>query len=298
MNIRKRWGAATAVLALLTVGLAGCAGGGGGAVPPPVEPGSGGSGQPSAGGTQKGPDPTDASISAARGPFAISQFIVPRSLGYGGGTVYYPTQPGTYGGIAVVPGFSALQSSIQWYGPRIASQGFVVITIDTLTVLDQPAQRGQQLNAALRTLTSDPRVSGKVDANRLGVMGWSMGGGGTLEVARSNPNVKAAIPLAPWNLNTFWQGLRTPVMMVQCAADTIAPNAVHSEAFYRSLGSTEKAIFMIPGSHFCVTTPNTAVAKMSISWLKRFVDDDARYSSFICRGPGLGASGFRSTCPV
>jgi dienelactone hydrolase len=250
------------------------------------------------GGYAKGPDPTDASISATTGPFAIQSFTVPRGNGFGGGTVFYPTAPGTYGGVAVVPGFTALQSSIRWYGPRIASQGFVVITIDTNSTGDFPASRGTQQNAALRLLTTDSRVSGKVDATRLAAMGWSMGGGGSLEAARSNPNIKAVIPLAPWNTNTSWGSLRAPTMIVQCSSDTIAPNAQHSERFYASLGSTEKAIFAVSGSHFCVTSPSTAIAKMSISWLKRFLDNDTRYSTFVCRGPGSGGTNFRSTCPV
>ena len=40
------------------------------------------------------------------------------------------------------------------------------------------------------------------------------------------------------------------------------------------------------------------IAKYSISWLKRFVDDDTRYEQFLC--PGTGGSAiqeYRDTCP-
>jgi esterase/lipase len=252
---------------------------------------------PGGGDTIKGPAPTDALLNAATGPFATTSFTVPGS-GYGGGTVFYPTQAGRYGGVAVVPGFVSPQSSIRWYGPRLASHGFVVITIDTNSGGDQPDSRGQQLNAALRTLTSDSRVSSRVDPTRLAVMGWSMGGGGVLSAAASNPNIKAGIPLAPWHGTKSWSSLRTPIMIVQCSNDSVASNSSHSERFYSSLGSTEKAIWAAPGSHGCVTSSNTAIARMSVSWLKRFVDNDTRYSSFVCQGPGSGGSNFRSTCPV
>jgi dienelactone hydrolase len=248
--------------------------------------------------TIKGPAPTDALLNATQGPFQTSSFTVPRGSGYGGGTVFYPTQAGRYGGVAVVPGFVSPQSSIRWYGPRLASHGFVVITIDTNSGGDQPASRGTQLNAALRTLTSDSRVADRVDPTRLAVMGWSMGGGGVLSAASSNPNIKAGIPLAPWHSTKSWSSLRTPIMIVQCSGDAVASNSSHSERFYASLGSTEKAIFAAPGSHGCVTSPNTTIARMSVSWLKRFVDNDTRYSDFVCRGPGAGGSNFRSTCPV
>ena len=67
--------------------------------------------------------------------------------GFGGGTIYYPTTTadGTFGAIAISPGYTGTQSSIAWYGPRLASYGFVVITIDTRSTLDSPASRGTQL---------------------------------------------------------------------------------------------------------------------------------------------------------
>ncbi|HEX6445119.1 MAG TPA: alpha/beta hydrolase, partial [Streptosporangiales bacterium] len=90
---------------------------------------------------ERGPDPTESSIEAVRGPFSVSQTTVSSLVsGFGGGTIYYPTSTseGTFGAVAISPGFTASQSSIAWLGPRLASQGFVVITIDTRSTLDQP----------------------------------------------------------------------------------------------------------------------------------------------------------------
>jgi predicted dienelactone hydrolase len=81
---------------------------------------------------EKGPDPTVSALEASRGPFTIRTTTVSRlsASGFGGGTIYYPTSPGSYGAVAVSPGFTAYQSSISWIGERLASHGFVVITID------------------------------------------------------------------------------------------------------------------------------------------------------------------------
>lgn len=104
---------------------------------------------------ERGPAPTSAGVDATRGSFATSQTTVSRlsATGFGGGTIYYPTTTtaGTFGGVAIAPGFTATQSSISWLGPRLASQGFVVFTIDTNSTVDQPASRGTQLLAALTT---------------------------------------------------------------------------------------------------------------------------------------------------
>ncbi|MFC8829099.1 alpha/beta hydrolase [Streptomyces sp. NPDC057137] len=255
---------------------------------------------------ERGPAPTVSSIEAARGSYAVSQTTVSTSAadGFGGGTIYYPTSTadGTFGAVAISPGFTATQSSVAWLGPRLASQGFVVITINTLTTLDQPASRGRQLLAALDHLKQNSTVSGRIDAARLGVMGHSMGGGGSLEAAKSRTTLKAAIPLTGWNTDKTWPELRTPTLLVGADGDTVAPVATHSEPFYESLpGSLDKAYLELNGAtHSAPTSANTTIAKYSISWLKRFIDDDTRFEQFLCPlpGPSPTIEEYRGSCPL
>lgn len=251
----------------------------------------------------RGPDPTPQSVTATTGPFAIASTTVPAGNGFGGGTIYYPTDTseGLFGAVAVVPGFTANQSSMAWYGPRIASQGFVVFTIDTISGFDGPPARGDQLLAALDYLTTTSSVRGRIDPARLAVMGWSMGGGGTLEAARKRPSIRAAIPLAAWHTTTDWSTVTVPTLVVGCQNDTIAPVASHSVPFYNSLtAARERAYLEIAGGdHFCVTTANTTIARSVISWLKRFVDEDTRYTQFLCPSPtGAAISVSRDSCPI
>ncbi|WP_444852180.1 bis(hydroxyethyl) terephthalate hydrolase [Streptomyces sp. NPDC000229] len=254
---------------------------------------------------ERGPAPTTASIEAVRGPYAVSQTTV-SSLsvsGFDGGTIYYPTttSDGTFGAVAISPGFTATQSSIAWLGPRLASQGFVVITIDTLSTLDQPDSRGRQLLAALDYLTQRSTVRNRIDSTRLGVMGHSMGGGGSLEAAKSRPSLQAAIPLTGWNTDKTWPELRTPTLIVGADGDTVAPVSSHSEPFYESLPSTlDKAYLELNNaSHFTPNTSDTTIAKYSISWLKRFIDNDTRYEQFLCPlpRPSLTIEEYRGNCP-
>ncbi|NUT50951.1 MAG: alpha/beta hydrolase [Saccharothrix sp.] len=254
---------------------------------------------------RRGPAPTNSSIEAVRGPFATSSTSV-SSLsvtGFGGGTIYYPTSTseGTFGAIAISPGFTGTQSSISWFGPRLASQGFVVFTIDTNTTLDQPDSRASQLLAALDYLTQRSTVRTRIDASRLGVMGHSMGGGGTLRAAEQRPSLQAAIPLTAWHTDKTWSGVRVPTLVVGAEADTVAPVASHSEPFYTSLPSTlDKAYLELNGAtHFAPNTSDTTIAKYSIAWLKRFIDNDTRYEQFLCPAPGrsLLIEEYRDTCP-
>ncbi|MFJ1761224.1 alpha/beta hydrolase family protein [Amycolatopsis sp. NPDC088138] len=254
---------------------------------------------------ERGPAPTTSSIEASRGSFATSTTTVSRLAvsGFGGGTIYYPTSTtaGTFGAISIAPGFTATQSSISWLGPRLASQGFVVFTIDTITTSDQPDSRGRQLLASLDYLTQQSSVRSRIDSSRLGVVGHSMGGGGTLEAARSRPSLQAAIPLTGWNLTKSWSTVRVPTLVVGAQADTVAPVASHSIPFYTSLPSSlDKAYLELRGaSHFAPNSSNTTIAKYTLSWLKRFIDNDTRYEQFLCPIPGTSTtiSDYRGNCP-
>ncbi|GCD20377.1 alpha/beta hydrolase family protein [Cellulomonas algicola] len=253
---------------------------------------------------ERGPAPTTASVEAVRGPFATSSTSVSRWLvsGFGGGTIYYPTDrsQGTFGAVAVSPGYTARQSSIAWLGDRIASQGFVVFTIDTTTTSDQPSSRGDQLRAALRYLTTGSAVRDRVDATRLAVAGHSMGGGGTLEAAKDDPSLRAAIALTPWNLDKTWPEVSTPTLIVGAQNDSIASVTTHAEPFYASLPATTPRTYveLRGASHFAPNTSNTPIARNAIAWLKRFVDQDTRYTQFLCPPPsGLAYSEVRSSCP-
>ncbi|MFI7575947.1 alpha/beta hydrolase family protein [Micromonospora sp. NPDC049497] len=253
---------------------------------------------------ERGPAPTVALLEASRGPFATSSLSVSSwsVTGFGGGVIYYPTttSEGTFGAIAISPGYTASWSSISWLGPRIASHGFVVIGIETNSRYDQPASRGQQLLAALDYLTQRSSVRGRIDATRLAVAGHSMGGGGSLEAASDRPSLQAAVPLAPWNLDKTWSELQVPTLIIGGESDSIAPVSSHSEPFYASIpASAEKAYLELNGaSHFFPQSTNTPTARQMVAWLKRFVDDDTRYEQFLCPGPtGLAIEEYRNTCP-
>lgn len=257
---------------------------------------------------QRGPDPTQASITAENGPFSVSSVTIPAGSGQGfnDGTIYYPddTSEGTFGGIAIMPGFVSPQAAISWYGPRLASQGFVVMTLDSNGLFDFPTDRGKEQLAALNYLAtqSPSQVRERLDPNRLAVMGWSMGGGGTLESAASQPSLKAAIPLAPWDLDNVSGQVTVPTMIIGDDSDALAPFGTFAQPFYNGMTSApDKALIELRNAnHFTFTSPNTVIAEYSISWLKRFVDNDTRYDQFLCPTPGTNQdiALFQDTCPL
>lgn len=233
-----------------------------------------------------GPDPTAASL-AADGPYAVSSQSIGSGGGFAGGTVYSPNTPGKYAVVAFAPGFTNTQSAVQPLGRRLATHGFVVVTMNTNTIFDFPASRATQIIAALNrvtALTTGP-VAGKMDNTRRVVSGYSMGGGGALIAAKNNPSLKAAVGFAPWSSDKNFASDMVPSAMIAGSSDSTAAPGSHATQFYNSIpNTTKKLLAIISGASHSfpiASTPNQPGSKYQISWIKRFADNDARYSPFL-----------------
>jgi predicted dienelactone hydrolase len=257
-------------------------------------------------GFQRGPNPTATTI-YNRGPFAVSQ--VDASGGLGGGfnnvTIYYPndTSQGTFAGVVVSPGFLSPKSLMLWAGPKIASHGFVVAIMEPNSVFDFPNARRDQLSAIIRFLSGSSApaaVRQRLDTNRIGVMGHSMGGGGALQVAtRDNPDVDAVVGLQPFDPAASYGNSTTPAMIIGASNDLIANPATAAEPYYNSMSRAEKQYVELSGQgHLVGITDNPIQSAMAIAWYKRFLDQDTRYTQFLCPPiSGAGVAESRSTCP-
>ena len=255
--------------------------------------------------TQRGPDPTIQSVEASRGTFATAQQNVAPGNGFNGGVVYYPTDTsqGTWGALAIVPGYTAKCANEEaWMGPWLSSFGFVVICIETNTTTDSDTQRAAELLAALNWLTTQSPVKNEVDPGRLSVLGHSAGGAGAIEAAEQRPSLRAMIGLAPGfpGMGLSMATDQVPSLIIGGQNDgTVTPSYLSS--LYGTLpASTQKDFAQIAGAdHVYYTHANNVEMKLIIPWLKVFVDSDARYEQFLC--PSLPdpstISIYQSKCP-
>jgi dienelactone hydrolase len=270
--------------------------GGGGAGGTHDMAGSGGAPPVSNGGTSyiRGADPTMATaIGTAKGPYPTMSYKdgFKKGTKYAAGTIYYPTGADAmppFGCVIVVPGFTAYQNSIMNWGPFLASNGIVTMTIDTLTTSDQPAQRAGELLDALNDCVNENERSGsplmgKIDKNTTGLMGWSMGGGGTLIAASQTPTLKAGIGLCAWGPSGGAMD-KVPMLMFEGTADTLAANM--SDSYYMQVpDSVPKMLFETQGAdHFYANDPASQmgiVGLYGLSWMKVFLEGDMRYKQFL-----------------
>jgi dienelactone hydrolase len=255
----------------------------------PVEP------LPSPGALIRGDAPTLESATSS-GEFEVETFTEGLRNGpdYGTQTLHFPVDAEPpFAAVAVVPGFTAPESSIRTWGPFLASHGIVTLTIGTNSPTDSPDARANALLDALQTLTAENArpgspLEGKIDTTRLGVMGWSMGGGGTLIASNTNPEIRAAITMAAWSPGAQFTADQVPTLLFAGSADSVAGG--QSQGFFESIPeTTPKMLFEVEGgSHSVANNPSGGageVGRYGLSWLKVFLESDERFRQFLLQEP-------------
>ncbi|MFT7158723.1 MAG: dienelactone hydrolase [Parvicella sp.] len=222
---------------------------------------------------------------------------------YNGATLYYPTNAtGPFVGMVIVPGYVSAQSTIQNWGPFLASHGIVTMTIGTNSIWEYPEARRDALLDALTTLKEENTragspLFGQIDTNSLAVGGWSMGGGGAQLAAAADPSIKAVMALCPWldtGLTPADIAHSAPIVIFSAENDGVAPPASHADIHYDyALSTTSKMLFEIAGgSHQAANDPigaNEDVGKIAVSWLQNFLIGDTCYCPLVLNAPSTAS---------
>jgi hypothetical protein len=247
---------------------------------------------PSAGASlARGADPTRESA-AAPGPFGVTTLSMGLRDGpdYGSQTLHVPqgVEP-PLAAVAIVPGFDTPESSIQAWGPFLASHGIVTLTIGTNDPRDSADARARAVLDALATIEAENArpgspLEGNLALDHLAIMGWSLGGGGVLSAASSTPSLKAAITMAAFAPGGQFPDDRVPTLLLAGSAD---PNAGgQSQGIFASIpNTTPKMLFeVLDGPHEVGNDPanaNGEIGLYGLSWLEVFLVGDERYRQFL-----------------
>lgn len=205
------------------------------------------------------------------------------------------------------PGNRYLMSHV---GENLASKGFVTVSIDhkDSTYDDQKAFASTLYNRSfdqvfvlneidrLGKAGSGSFLAGLVDASRTGIIGYSMGGYGVVNVigggysdssvagaqappnklladrAASNPayqkardaRIKAAIAIGPWGMQGgYWnaeglKGIRTPVLFVAGSADDVSGYEKGTRAIYQGAVNADRYLLTFVNANHNAAAPMTA----------------------------------------
>jgi len=209
--------------------------------------------------------------------------------------------------VIISHGYPGNRYLLSHLGENLASKGFVVVSIDhkDSTYDDQKAFASTLYNRPLDQLfvlseidrlgrtSSGSVLAGLVDASRTGIVGYSMGGYGVVNVIGGGysiasetmtgapPNkllaergaasaayrtgldarIKAAIAIAPWGMPTgFWdadglKGIKTPVLFVAGSADDLAGYEKGAKAIYQGAVNADRYLLTFINANHNAAAP-------------------------------------------
>jgi hypothetical protein len=127
-----------------------------------------------------------------------------------------------------------------------------------------------------------------------------MGGGGVVYATEHRTTLKAAVALAPFSPSQDMSTDHVPTLVMAGQNDTVVTPSYLDGLYATMPAATQSDFVQIAGAdHVWYTHPQTTEMRILIPWLKTFVDDDTRYTQFLC--PTLadpsGVSVYHSKCP-
>jgi dienelactone hydrolase len=243
-------------------------------------------------------DEAPSASTSKAGSHKVEKYTIPRSSEHGGATVYWPSDVESFSGAVYCPPLTGVQAMYAQWGPFLASHGIALVTMDTRSTQDSVQSRGGQLAAMVKqfrgeaTRSGSP-INGKLNAQRVGTMGWSMGGGATWIAAAKDATLKSSISMAGHNATGGGagnsRGTSVPSMQLAGQTDTsILGGMGQSQGVYGIIPeSTPKILFVIRGvGHMSWGGPTAATAaagEMTLAFQKTFLDGDTRWKKFLVK---------------
>jgi len=208
------------------------------------------------------------------GPYAIAHITITTTNPNTGSNletdIYYPSLDGTvnpsgapYATLVFAPGFLANPSSYPGNGEHLASWGYIVAIPDFPDEdIEVRASDVQHLFTYLEAENADrdSRFFQKIDTDRFGLTGHSLGGLSTMMVAARDKRIKVAVALDPTNppesLTGNWDyeeeapDISAPLAVIGAPAQPCNLDANYND-MYPLVGSPHKAKFVIANGSHC-----------------------------------------------
>ena len=222
----------------------------------------------------------------------------PEVAEFSAATIFYPLTLSfapSYGAVVLVPGYRGAQENYDWWGPALASLGLAVMIIDTNQPDDAFEARKQAHIAAVDFLVAENAragspINGRIDTNKIAIMGHSLGGGAALAAAvELGDRIKAVIPLLPYccelgqSFSGDYSNLSVPTLIFASAEDTVAAPAEHARALYDSIAADTPRVYaeFATGAHNMATNAGTdlmTMGRFTLAWLKLTLDGKANFN--------------------
>ncbi len=206
------------------------------------------------------PDPSAEGL-GAQGEYSLCTYSNNlRDSGYASARVSYPCELSgeTLPATTLTGGWTNTKEDMYWLADHLTSHGYIVFAMTPTNIYAQPDTWQKAHVAGFNKLASEHAraaspIYGLVDLDKRNIMGFSMGGGGTLLAAAQLQNQQAtAIALAPWlgdlENNVAFENIQKPTFVLGSENDNLAYPQDVTRYYNRLPAEQTKLLAMFAGA--------------------------------------------------
>jgi predicted dienelactone hydrolase len=222
------------------------------------------------------------------------------SSAYSSAFIVYPcdTSDGPFPALTFTGGITNVKEQVAWLADHVVTYGFILIVMTptnnmstTTDVWENAMLGGLEMLESENNRPSSP-IYNLVDMSKLGIMGFSMGGGGTLKAANTvGDKIKTALSLAPHEAPvnpSMYTNIAVPTVVTTGTRDSICPRDSVKDIF-NCLPNDIECLFVNFTNAQHVDwmdllgdeTTQDRLKTFVVSWLKYYLAADSSYESYL-----------------
>lgn len=222
------------------------------------------------------------------------------SSAYDSAFIAYPceTSDGPFPALTFTGGITNVKEQVTWLADHVVTYGFILIVMTPTNNLSTNTNVWKKaMLGGLEMLESENQrrsspIYNLVDMNRLAIMGFSMGGGGTLKAANAvGKKIKTALSLAPHEAPvnpSMYTKISVPTVVTTGTRDSICPRDSVLAIFDCLPNDTERLFVNFTNAHHVDwmdvlgdETTHDRFKTFIVSWLKYYLEGDASYATYL-----------------
>lgn len=219
---------------------------------------------------------------------------------YSSAFIVYPceTSEGPFPSLTFTGGITNVKEQVAWLADHVVTYGFVLIVMTPTNnlavntdVWKNAMLGGLEMLESENNRSSSP-IYNLVDMNRLGIMGFSMGGGGTLKAANTvGDGIKTALSLAPHEAPvdpSMYTNITVPTVVTTGTNDSICPRDSVKDIFDCLPNNLDRLFVNFTDANHVDwmdllgdKTTHNRFKTFVVSWLKYYLAGDSSYETYL-----------------
>jgi LPXTG-motif cell wall-anchored protein len=156
----------------------------------------------------------------------------------------------------------------------LASKGYIVVASSDTMSANGKSQIGEVDYIISENEDSESDFYNKVDTDKIGVAGHSQGGRSTVNAAKSDSRIKAAVSIAGSNTSGERSGLTTPTLFLTGTADLVVYSSLWVKPTYNKAEGPAAYASLKGGIHTSVITNYDRIVYYTAKWMDAYLNDN------------------------